>query len=367
MRTDFCHCVDFLLFVTMKRILIIDDHEEIRENIAEILMLGGFDAMTAPNGKRGVELAKQEKPDLIICDIMMPELDGYGVLHMLRRLPETEHIPFIFLTAKAERSDFRKGMEMGADDFITKPFDDVELLNAIETRFRKQEILQQRFSGNEQGFNELMQNLNTSGLVQMDPEQFDATFVSKKQLLYTEGKRPRFLYFLKQGKVKSFRVHEDGKEYITNLYTPGDYIGYIALLEGTSYEDSAEVLEDAELVTIPADTFMHAVFNDLTIAGKFIRLISNDVKEKEDRLLHLAYDSLRKRVAKALLEIQEKFQSEKAKQSIAISREDIAQYIGTATESLIRTLGDFKSEKLVEIKEGKIFITDPARLKNLLY
>src|SRR6187549_3194841 len=106
----------------MITILIIDDHNDIRENIAEILTLAGYATLTAENGKKGVEIAIKEKPSLVICDIMMPELDGYGVLHLMRKNPETEDIPFIFLTAKTERADFRKGMEMGADDFITKPF-----------------------------------------------------------------------------------------------------------------------------------------------------------------------------------------------------------------------------------------------------
>src|SRR5215212_9165274 len=121
----------------MSRILVIDDNNDIRENTAEILALAGYETHTAENGKRGVEVAIKQKPDLIICDIMMPELDGYGVLHMLKKNRETEHIPFIFLTAKAERSDFRKGMEMGAADYITKPFEDIELLNAVEVRLKK--------------------------------------------------------------------------------------------------------------------------------------------------------------------------------------------------------------------------------------
>ena len=124
-----------------KSILVIDDNADIRDNTAEILDLAGYKTFTAENGKKGVDIAIKEKPDVIVCDIMMPELDGYGVLHLLRKNTETQNIPFIFLTAKTERSDFRKGMEMGADDFITKPFDDIELLNAIEARLKRSEIL----------------------------------------------------------------------------------------------------------------------------------------------------------------------------------------------------------------------------------
>ena len=121
----------------MKKILLIEYNKDIRENTAEILTLANYNVLTAANGKKGVEIALKEMPDIIVCDIMMPVLDGYGVLHLLSKNTETANIPFIFLTAKADQIDFRKGMEMGADDYITKPFDDVQLLNAIEVRLKK--------------------------------------------------------------------------------------------------------------------------------------------------------------------------------------------------------------------------------------
>ena len=350
----------------MKTILIIDDHNEIRENIAEILTLGGYKALTAENGKKGVEMALKEKPSLIVCDVMMPELDGYGVLHLLRKNAETENIPFIFLTAKSERSDFRKGMEMGADDFITKPFDDLELLNAIEMRLRKYEVLQGRYASDESGLNRLVKDLQDSGLFEMDLTNYDSEVFSKKQLIYTEGKRPKYLFYLKRGKIKTYRQNEDGKEYITRLFGEGDFIGYVTLLEDKNYDDNAEVLEEAELIMIPKDDFLNAVFNDLRVATKFIRLISENVKGQEERLLGLAYDSLRKRIAKALIDINSKFNKSDVK-PLDISRDDIAQYVGTATESLIRTLSDFKSEQLIEIKEGKIRIVNPEKLSKLVY
>jgi len=356
----------------MRRLLVIDDHDDIRENIAEILSLAGYEAFTAENGKRGVEAAIKEQPDLVICDIMMPELDGYGVLHLLRKNPATEHIPLIFLTARTERADFRKGMEMGADDYITKPFDDIELLNAIEVRLKKYDVLQAKYPSDEKGVSELIKDLNSSGLLNMQLDMYETEDLPKKHTLYAEGKRPKVLYYLRKGKIKAFRINEDGKEYITNFYASGDFIGYLPLMEGKNYEDTAIVLEDAEVVMIPRDEFINGVFNDINVATKFIRLIARNVQEKEERLLSLAYGSLRKRVAKALVDIRAKFSQEggdstKTTQALDISREDIAQYVGTATESLIRTLSDFKSEKLIEIKDGKIRILDLDRLKNLLY
>jgi DNA-binding response OmpR family regulator len=350
-----------------RSILVIDDNNDIRENTAEILDLAGYKTFTAENGKQGVEIAIKEKPSLIVCDIMMPELDGYGVLHLLRKNPETENIPFIFLTAKTERSDFRKGMEMGADDYITKPFEDIELLNAVEVRLKKLTILDQKYTPNAEGLQQFLHDVRKTGLVEKLSDQYEVQNFDKKQTIYTEGKRPRFLYYLVKGKVKSFRTNEDGKEYISNLYSDGDFMGYTALLEDKNYDDSASVLENSEIMQIPKDDFLQMVYGDISIASKFIHIITQNVKEKEERLINLAYSSLRKRVAKALVDIVSKFKLEEQSSPIEISREDIAQYVGTATESLIRTLSDFKAEKNIDIKSGKILVTNVDKLKNLLY
>jgi anti-anti-sigma factor len=130
----------------MTTILAIEDETKIRENIQEILELEGFDVLTAENGRIGVQLAQQHHPDLIICDVMMPELDGYDVLVKLRQDPNTLKIPFIFLSANATKADFRKGMSLGADDYLTKPFTPGELREAISTRLEKQTMMIARYA-----------------------------------------------------------------------------------------------------------------------------------------------------------------------------------------------------------------------------
>jgi DNA-binding response OmpR family regulator len=351
----------------MKSILVIDDNPGIRENTAEILELAGYKTFTAENGKKGVEVAVKEKPDVIICDIMMPELDGYGVLHLLKKNAGTENIPFVFLTAKTERSDFRKGMEMGADDYITKPFEEIELLNAIETRLKKSAVLENKYPASQQGISQFIKDAKSTGMIDQLADQYAVEQYSKKQALYQETKRPRFLYYLVKGKVKGFKTHEDGKEYITDLFSDGDFIGYPALIEDRNYDDSAVVLEDAEIMQIPREDFLQMINSNMDVAAKFIRIMTQNVKEKEERLLNLAYSSLRKRVARALVDIHAKFNTGNTNNALEISRDDFAHYVGTATESLIRTLSDFKSEKLIEIKEGKITVTNLDKLKNLLY
>src|SRR5215203_4466871 len=179
-----------------KTILVIDDNNDLRENTAEILDLAGYKTLQAVNGKQGVDIAVREKPSLIVCDIMMPELDGYGVLHLLKKNASTSNIPFIFLTAKTERGDFRKGMEMGADDYITKPFEDIELLNAIEVRLKKAAVLDTKYASSEQGINQFIKDVKNAGLISLLSEKYNTDNYLKKQVVYQEGKRPRFLFLL---------------------------------------------------------------------------------------------------------------------------------------------------------------------------
>ncbi len=256
---------------------------------------------------------------------------------------------------------------MGADDYLTKPFEELELMNAIETRLHKYDILNKKYIPTGKGLSEFANDLRTTGLLPINLDDYTSEIYSKKQVVYAEGKRPRYLYYIKSGKVKAFKTNEDGKEYIIDLYSAEDFLGYPALIENRNYDDTAVALEESEIIQIAKEDFQNFIYGDISVASKFIRIITQNVKDKEDRLLNLAYSSLRKRVAKALVEINTKFNIHGENKPIEISRDDIAQYIGTATESLIRTLSDFKSENLIEIKEGKISINNPEKLKNLLY
>ncbi len=347
----------------MKNILLIEDNVEIRENIAEILELANYKVTTAANGKVGVQSALRQKPDLIICDVMMPELDGYGVLHLVNKNPELSGIPFIFLTAKAERSDFRKGMEMGADDYVTKPFTDIELLNAIEARFKKTDILKNNYDANEQGVKELLHDLKSSSTLEELADSVNIDSYTKKQIIYSEGKYPNKLFFVKSGKIKTYKTTNEGKELTIELYKASDFFGYTALLQNTAYKETAECLDDCELSIIAKEDFELLINNNPKVAQKFIQLLAKNVSEREEHLLSLAYNSLRKRIAEALLQLQKKYKtSDNRNFSMHISRADLANIAGTATESLIRTLSDFKSEGLIGIKDGYITILDDKKL-----
>lgn len=350
----------------MKKILLIEDNNEMRENTAEILELASYTVLTAENGKTGVDLAKKEKPDLIVCDVMMPELDGYGVLYLLGKNPSTATIPFIFLTAKAEKSDFRKGMSLGADDYLTKPFEEMELLSAVEGRLKRSEAFKTEFSKNLDGLQQFYDTARNLSELNKLSENRKCRAYKKKETIFYEGDTPTGLYFIHKGKVKTYKMNKEGKEYITGLFKEGDFFGYMPLLDDTNYTESASTLEDSELYKIPKEDFTALINSNREVAQKFIKMLANDIHEKEEQLLNLAYNTVRKRVAEALLLLQKRYKADGKDQfSMAISRDDLASIVGTATESVIRTLSDFKDEKLIEIKGSSITIVDQAKLTKI--
>ena len=350
-----------------QRILLIEDNNEIRENTAEILELSNYVVDTAENGKVGIEKAMLQKPDLIICDIMMPVLDGYGVLHLLNKNEELSGIPFIFLTAKSERGDQRKGMEMGADDYITKPFTDIELLNAIDSRLKKVRILKKEYAANPEGIQEMLNEFGEKNTLDNITENREENQYKKKQVIYLEGNHPHKLFFIKTGKVKTFISNEDGKVLTTGLFGEGDFFGYTALLEGTVYKETAETIEESVITDIPVDEFQKLLYHDAAATKKIIQLLSKNIAEKEQQLLNIAYNSLRKRVATALVTLVKKYSKEGQEIfTINFSREDLANIAGTATESLIRTLSDFKNEKLIDIQGSRISVLNEKKLAGML-
>ncbi len=343
-----------------KKVLIIEDNDDIRENVTEILELAGYTVFSASNGKAGVELAFKDVPDIILCDIMMPEMDGYGVLYLLSKRPETIAVPFIFLTAKAEHFDRRKGMEMGADDYLTKPFDDMELLNAIESRLKKKEGQQAFYSKSLDRLNALVAKKDGLAALKKIIEERKARSFKKNQVIYYEGDKGNGLYLLLSGKVKTIKLAEDGRELMTGIYSADDYLGINAMLSNEEYADTATALEDSSLCLIPKEQLEQLLNLYPEIAREFIKLLANDIRVKEEQLLQMAYNSVRKKMADALLRLQRREGLE-----FKIAREDLAAMAAMATETVSRTLSDFKEEGLVEKKGSTITILDLARLTKM--
>jgi len=351
----------------MKKILLIEDNDNVRENTAEILELSNYEVIVAENGKVGVEKALEHLPDLIICDIMMPVLDGYGVLHAVHKNDTIKNTPFIFLTAKTERGDFRKGMELGADDYITKPFSGTELLNAVDSRLKKVELLKQELSPGIEGLQFLMQTSAGKDHLKILAEDRNINKYKGKEIIYSEGNHPNRLYYLLKGKVKTYKTNDDGKELVTEIFSTGDFLGYVAMLEGGVYKDSAAAMEDTELAVIPREDFDGLVNTNKEVAQKFIRLLAKNISERENQLVNIAYNSLRRKVADALLMLHKKYhQNNEDADAMIINRGSLATIAGTAKESLIRTLSDFRNEKIIDINaDGSIVILNLKKLEYL--
>ena len=342
----------------MKTILLIEDNDLIRESTAEILELAGYHVVTAANGKLGVEQARQQRPDLVICDIMMPVLDGYGVLGIFNEDPQLAGIPFIFLTAKTERVDQRRGMELGADDYLTKPFEESELLSAITGRLNRFRRLRADYDLRHDGLHEFLEDARAVGNLEGLTIDRKVHAVRRKQDIYREGDEPTRLYFVKSGRVKTVKTTSAGKELITGLYGPGEFVGYMALLEQTRHHDSAVAVDDSELLYIPKDDFTLLLRNP-EVSQQFVRLLAGRVSEREQQLVSMAYNSIRRRVADTLLRLH----AQEPTATFQLSRDDMAALVGTASESLIRTLSEFKQDGLIELNGKDIRVLQPDKLR----
>ncbi len=345
----------------MQKIVVIEDHHDVRDNLCEMLELAGYLVEAASNGKEGVVLVKKTLPDLILCDIMMPEIDGYGVLHMLNRDAQTTGIPFIFLTAKAEREDFRRGMALGADDYIIKPFDHENLLTTIENRLLKAQKLKTATTQTPGHFERFVDE--AAGLISLKrlAEAKEARHYRKKDAVFKEGETPRWLFWVESGAVKISKISPDGRELIVEVCTAGQFFGYTALLTGEAYTESAAVIEESKLRLIAREDFNTLMAANRDVNAWFIKMLAGHVADKEQQLIDLAYDSVRRRVASALVHLVGKTNST----HIHWLREDLAYLAGTAKETLIRTLADFRNEGLITIQDGVVVVEKTEKLRHM--
>jgi CheY-like chemotaxis protein len=351
---------------TNARILVIEDNEDVRENLVEILELSGFDVNEAPNGLAGVKIALQSPPDLILCDVMMPELDGYGVLELLNQRAETAGVPFIFITARTEKDDLRRGMNLGADDYITKPFYKDELLSVIRLRLRKAEARSQsspngttqvaaveRLDNPERGRSELEKAFQEKGKEKV---------YEQGAAIVREDEHPFFIYQVQQGRVHLVKAHEYGRDYIMAEIGPGEIFGLPAALEDKPFNYTARVGGEACVCHLLSKTDLASLLrSDHNVTTAIMHLMAEQVVVQGEKLVHQAYDSVRRRTALILCHLDEKYDG-----SIELSREELAQMVGTTKESVIRALSDFKKDKLIASSGRKIDVLDAQQLFGLL-
>ncbi|PBQ30516.1 transcriptional regulator [Sphingobacteriaceae bacterium] len=346
----------------VQKILIIDDNAEVLENTSELLQLAGYDTITSCNGKEGLEVIRTHKPDLILCDINMPVLDGYGVLQALQNIPSAATIPFVFLTSKAEMSDMRKAMDLGADDYLTKPYTGDGLLKIVSARIKKSSLLKKIMEESQEYTGSSNEQTDHHILLENKPIKK----IRKKGFVYSEGDSAGSLYFLKSGKLKIYKSNEYGKDYIIDLLKEGDFFGYTALLEDSEHKESVMAIENSEVVMVPKQDFLHYLYGDKAMSITFIKLLSKNLTVAEDKLIKLAYNSARKRVAEALLFFAGKFRADNKNEiTFELNRENLSSLAGISPESVSRHLTDFKDEGLLESNGGAMKICDVKKLENI--
>ena len=348
----------------MKNILLIEDDKALRENTEELLDLAGYSVNTAPNGKIGIQLAKEILPDIIICDIMMPEVDGYGVLKEIYTSELTKHIPFIFLSAKTEHKEIRKGMDLGADDYLTKPFEEEDLISAIESRLAKYEILKKRSENSKDSSENQNENIvSLNELKNFFDDNGDVLNFEQGETIYQEGMPSNTIYLVLKGVVKCHSMDEEGKELITSLFRGDDFLGFTSFLNNTPYQESATAMEQTSLAGISKDKLKIILEHNHTISIELMELLTGNIADIKQQLLQMAYSSVRKKTAQTLLQFAQ-IMTKNSDDPLKISRNDLASVAGIATESLIRTLSGFKKEGLIEIEGRNIKIKE---LKGLQY
>jgi len=294
---------------------------------------------------------------------MMPGMDGYGVFEILNAQESTSTIPFIFITAKSERTDVRKGMEMGADDYLTKPFDSAELVNAIESRLKKKQLQREFYSKSLEKITALVSGKDGLEALQSALEDRKVKTIKKKQPIYNEGDRVNGIWLVLSGKVKTTKLTEDGRELLTGIFETDDFLATNALFSEGVYLDSAVALEESQLVLFPNSQFEEFISLYPDVAQKFIRILSNQIREKELHLMQLAYNSVRKRIAEALLKFYR--QRSNKDNSVSVSRNNLAAMTGTAQETVSRTLTDLCDEGLIEKQGSVIVVLNEQKLERL--
>ena len=351
----------------MKKVLLIEDDTVVRENTAELLELANYKVFTADNGKTGVAQAKKHLPDIIICDIMMPELNGYGVLQILSKEKSTKQIPFIFLSAKTEHKDVRKGMDLGADDYITKPFDESEIFSAIESRLAKVAIFNEN-----KGKTEINTNItiNENELKTIDQlkkyfiENVEEFSFQPNEIIFNEGDNSNYVYLINTGVVKTYKIDEQGKELITSINKENDFFGFTSFTNNINYKEYAAAIENVTAFRLTKNELQSILEKNHLLTLELIDYLSDNVTEIKEHLLEMAYSSVRKKTASTILQFSNKIKKSST-DNPKISRSDLASIAGIATETFIRTLSDFKKEGIIEIEGRNIKIINIDKLNKI--
>ncbi|TDQ76385.1 response regulator [Sphingobacterium yanglingense] len=337
----------------MKNILIIENDPDLLGKYSDILRNSGYEVTAALNSKLGINLAISKLPSLILCNTVLSDIDGFGVLSVLSRNPSTTKIPFVFLNALSTPDIVKKGIACGADDFVTKPFQGGQLVRSVEARINKNKNqtslpiseVDNIHPHNGKGLEKLIDLIS----------QCKIRHIKKKQMLYYESDHSQWLYLLIEGCIKTLKLTDDGRQMITGLYKPKSFIGLDTLLLDDPWLESAEATQNSSLYFISKSAIIDLLNEHVELNQHFIKILSANLHEKEDQLIELAYESVRKRLAQVLVRLNK---DAVPIDQLDICRDELAGLAGIAIETVSRILTDFKERGLIERNGSQIQIID---------
>ncbi len=343
----------------MHTILLIEHDAALRHMLNEILGLAGYHVHTAASGMEGVQMINDAMPDLIICELALPDLPGLQILDLLRKSRHIDHVPFIVLTANDSRKEIRKVMGKGADDYLVKPFDHVDLLDTLATRLSKSTHHQTYQVANP---TTLFDDATGRAVLKRLARNQELREFGSREMIFGKGEQARYMFLVRTGRVMAYRVNASGKHFVTDIYGPGDFFGVEALIFDWDSRESAMALEKSSLYLIPREPFLEVLQSDRHFSALILTQLASNIKSREENMLSIAYDSVRKRIAKALIKLGDKAENGG---SFRIFREDLSNMVGTAKESVSRTLTEFRKEHLIDIDRGRITILSRDKLAKL--
>jgi len=343
----------------MKKILIVNDKSLVREELLELFWQSNYQVIITSSGNEVEQLALKHSPDLILYDNIRPEFNEYSVSHHIQPNSIIKQRYFIFKKSNAENS---KVSVEGIANKMLHHSNASDLLHSIECSLDNSPVDNDGQTEKMQSFLEITET-NPKRALKNFVEGRRVQWFNRNQTIFYEGNHPKNIFYIQKGKVKVYKMNEDGKELIVRLCGENEFFGYVSILENTTYKVSAKAIERCEIAIIPRSDFDSMINTNALVLKKFIQMLAGEVGDYEQMLLGMAYNSLRKKVAETLLRLTAKFEQQNPEQNcLKVSRPTLAALAGTATESLIRTLSDFKKEKLIDITDGNIKILDSLKL-----
>ncbi|MCF8716448.1 response regulator [Joostella atrarenae] len=337
----------------MNKILLIEDDKMLRENTVELLKLSKkYKVFSADNGLSGIEMAKEIQPDIILCDIMMNPIDGYKVYNELKSDLKTSQIPFVFISAKGEYKDIRFGMNLGADDYLTKPYTEEDLNEAIDQRLKKVKRIKKDLKRNQF----LRKNIDTIDLFKKNAH---LKVFKKDSVVYDDLTNTNNLYLIKSGLIKSYQLDTTGKILGLYLFKSNDYIGNFSMNNKTKSigGNKSVCIQDTVVYCLSTQKLSELIDSSPSIGKAIIDFLTRYIYNIQNQFLPIIYGNSRSKTLTTLHRLKKILTDENTK-FIDLPRHDIANFAGMSTETLIRTLKILEKERVITLDKKKIYINE---------